>query len=305
MHKHVMIVPRDNLQLLLIEMQWIMILRDEESIPLELEIDFQSVRFVSPLSLGIIAAFVEKLRLWHDVTVECVNCHEISDYVSRMNFFREVGVEYDEWFERRDSAGRFIPITRITDENRAELPSRLSRIMQDNWDGIDDTIIAVLDWSIAEIIDNVANHSMSNMDAFVVAQHFPNKRRLDFIVIDGGIGIPNRLTSREIYSHLSKVDALEMAVEKDVTVDPETNRGAGLYYTKRIIEENGGILRINSDEAELMINGGEKTVSFAPEWQGTIVQLRISTEVVVDPENVWGNIPPSVEAIMENDRELW
>lgn len=291
---------------LLRQMERILVLRDPEASNLKIKIDFENLNFVSPIVLAIIVAFIEKLRLRHDVKVDCCNLSSTnSDYIARMDFFNEVGFSYLENFNRHDGSGRFIPITRITEKNYMTMTSKLTRIIQEQWEGVDDSVVGALDWSLAEIIDNVFNHSKTRIDGFVTAQYFPSRNRIDFAVIDGGIGIPRRLRSRAIYNHFSACEALEHAVEQDVTVDPENNKGAGLYYTKRIIEENRGILRINSDKAELLVNGKHKNVGEAPKWSGTVVQLRIKTNNAVDPECIWGNTPASFEAIMERDRELW
>lgn len=299
-------VGEDDLRSLLEAMEAILLKRDPYEKRIRIMLDFQNGRFVSPLLLATVAAFIEKLRLRHDVEVKCRNyTPSTQDYISRMDFFKEVGHEYVELFQRHNSNGRFIPITRITEDNYIGMASQLTRIIQEQWDNIDDSIVGALDWSIAEIIDNVFNHSQTKINGFVTAQYFPNKNRIDFTVIDGGVGIPRRLRSREIYKNLSVNETLEYAVKQDVTVDPKNNKGAGLYYTKRIIEENRGTLRINSDKAQLMINGNNSIVSTAPKWSGTIVQLKINTNIHVNPKAIWANTPASFEAIMERDRELW
>ncbi|KIL35187.1 hypothetical protein SD71_16330 [Cohnella kolymensis] len=303
---YVIKLEEDELTSVLRQMQGILVHRDPDQSKLAVQLDFQNQIFISPLLLAVVSAFVEKLRLRHDVDVLCVNLSSVNaDYISRMNFFDEVGFHYQEHFTRRKESGRFIPITRITESNYMSITSDLTKIIQQQWGGIDGSIVAALDWSIAEIIDNVFNHSETKIDGFVVAQHFPSRNRIDVTVVDGGMGIPKRLKSRAIYKDLSATEALDIAVEKDVTVDPEINKGAGLFYTKRIIQENRGTLRINSDKAQLRVTGKVKRVDDAPKWTGTIVHLRIRTNIIVDPEIIWGNTPESFDAIMNGDRDLW
>lgn len=271
-----------------------------------LNIDFMDSSFVDPKILCVLAAFVERLKLGFEVSVDCLNLNDNSvDYISRMDFFKEVGFSYEETFTRRNGDGKFIPITRITEDNRYSLPGDLSRIISEQWNGIDDSVIASLDWSIAEAIDNIFNHSKTVIDGFVVAQYFPAKHKIGISIIDSGIGIPDRLKQRPIYADLSTLQALELAVEQNITVNPETNVGAGLFYTKRIIEENNGILTIHSDIAQLTVNSSGKHVCQSPKWNGTIIQLTINTNRVIDPDKIWGeNVPATVTDYME-DQTLW
>lgn len=296
----------DDLHLMIEQMHKILTSRDPDAALLRLRIDFQNDNFVNPTILALLAAFVEKLRRRHDVQVKCINMHDDNiDYISRMDFFSEVRFDYEEYFTRREGTGRFIPITRITAENRHHLTDELTHIIRTRWGAIHPSVVASLDWTICEIFDNIFNHSQTKIDGFVVAQYYPNKDRIDMVVIDGGIGIPRRLKQRAEYSELTGPEALELCVEKDVTVDPETNKGAGLFYTKRIVEENGGMLIINSSGAQVQVNRARKRATKGPKWTGTIVRLRIRTDVMIDPERIWGqNLPASILDQMP-DSTLW
>lgn len=273
---------------------------------LDLTIDFNYSDFIRPYKLALIASFVESLRTTVDVTVNCINMSGRNiDYFSRMDFFKEVGYEYNESFLRQDGTGRFIPIKRIKESNRYNLPGEVSRIINDQWEGIDKSIVGSLDWSISEIVDNIFNHSGTPIDGFLTAQYYPQKNEIDLIVIDSGIGIAKRLQENPDYAHIENTDALSLAIEQGVTVNPKTNMGAGLYYSKRIIEENRGNLFLHSKNAHLVINtGGGINVHRSHNWDGTIIRLVINTDILIDPKNVWDNIPSTVEDFLY-DETLW
>lgn len=295
-----------NLDQVLLQMRKIRASLDPFSSDLELTIDFDYERFVNPIVLGVIASFVERLRLKFEVNVNCTNMHpDNRDYVARMNFFRDVGYPYLELFQRHDDTGRFIPITRLTEESQSGIPSKVIQMLERHWEGIDRSILACLDWTIAEVTDNVINHSKSKIDGFVIGQSYPKKNRISFAVIDCGIGIGNRLRERDIYSDLSDEDALRYAVDEDVTVNPLTNGGVGLYRTRRIVEQNGGRLIITSGSGRLVADGKGKAVTKVPKWPGTIVHLEINTDRVIDPDIIWGsNIPANVLDYII-DAHLW
>lgn len=268
-------------------------------------IDFGNAEWISPRILAVLAAFLEDVRLMADIEVDCQNMNrENVNYISRMDFFREVGFPYEEFFTRWDSSGRFIPITRVRKENRFQIVEKIKKIMESQWSGLNRELLSLIDWSLGEIVDNIFTHSRTKIDGFVVAQYYSASSEIQIAVIDTGIGIPNRLRENREYQRVSNEEALRLAVEERVTSDSFGNGGNGLYYTKRIIQENQGKLRITSDDVQLVIWGSHQYTCMVPRWSGTIVELEIRTDVPVQPEQIWEqDIPPLIADYLEGD--LW
>lgn len=274
----------------------------------DLIIDFNWTSFLRPYKLAVVSAFVETLRTKYDVRVMCINInHRNKGYISRMDFFEEMGCNYDEDFTRHDATGKFIPINRVTEENRYNLPTELVKIIKYQWVGIHKDIVSTLDWTIYEIIDNMFNHSESKIDGFVTAQYYPTKNEIDLSFIDCGIGIANRLRQNQQYCEITTPQALELAIQKGVTVNQITNAGAGLYYTKRVIEENEGNIWIHSGDAQLRATGYSTEIDKSHYWSGTIIRLIIKTNNLIDPNVVFdNNLPPTVmDHDDDNDNFLW
>lgn len=269
-------------------------------------IDFQHLEFIFPYKLAVLASWVESLRLNFEVFVDCVNIHHNTEsYVSRMNFFDEIRFPYVETFYRQNEKGRFIPIRRINEDNRYTLATDMVKIMEKQWTDVHRSVISSLNWAIHEITDNIFNHSYTQIDGFAVAQYFPQKREIEAVIIDNGIGIPRRLRENPKYASRSNQDVLKLATDHKITTDPDEGVGAGLYYTKCIIQENRGRLIIYSNDAHLTYDDKGMESRLSHFWQGTIIRFVIKTNKYVDHHKIWGNnLPPTVLDYLE-DGTLW
>jgi len=149
-----------------------------------------------------------------------------TQYLSRMDLFRHLDIEYEETFERHAEVGRFIPL-HLIDSDRAVKPAV---------DAIADLILhqfedarkflPALEWSVNEIVDNIRIHSETLVPGAVCAQYFPDRHRLDVGVCDMGRGIKASLEeSYELFSH---GDAVTKALERGVTRNKEVGQGNGL-----------------------------------------------------------------------------
>lgn len=49
--------------------------------------------------------------------------------------------------------------------------------------------LRAIEWALNEVTDNVLNHAQSSVGGFVQVTNFPRKKRLEFAVVDVGIGM--------------------------------------------------------------------------------------------------------------------
>ena len=119
---------------------------------------------------------------------------------------------------------------------------------------IDRSALRAVEWSLSEIMDNVLNHAESDVGGFVQATAFKERNRVEFIVADAGIGIPERMGNPD---HRKAVRA---AIDEGVTSDPVRNAGNGLYGSYRIAFLSGGQFEINSLNGHLFCNGETKEI---------------------------------------------
>ena len=111
---------------------------------------------------------------------------------------------------------------------------------------VDRTSVAAVEWSLYEIMDNVINHAESPVGGFVQATTFRESNRVEFIVADAGIGIPQ---SMNIMHH---EDALMQAIAEGATRDRLRNAGNGLFGSYRVAALSAeGQFEINSGYGHL------------------------------------------------------
>jgi hypothetical protein len=134
--------------------------------------------------------------------------------------------------------------------------------------------------SIAELFDNAVEHSKTTKGIFACGQYFPNDCRLDFSIVDLGMGMKNVInTSKE--KNLGPVEAIEWAMSGKNTTRRRRDKkpgGLGLKLIKEFIALNGGKIQIVSDAGYWSYkNTGIETDTFSLPFNGTVVNIEINT----------------------------
>lgn len=114
--------------------------------------------------------------------------------------------------------------------------------------------IAAFEWAINELTDNVLVHSDSPIGGLVqVSTFLKYRKRVQFVVADAGIGIPNSLREGQ-KDLLSDIEALDKAIREGVTRDPSVGQGNGLFGSYEICSKSGGEFLVDSGHARLKFN---------------------------------------------------
>jgi hypothetical protein len=129
-----------------------------------------------------------------------------------------------------------------------------------------------IEWSLNEITDNVLVHSHSTFGGFVQLTALKQRKRVEFVVSDAGIGIPASL-KQSAMSITSDVDAVARAIEQGVTRDISVGQGNGLYGSYQIAVNSGGSFNLSSGNATLYYTPttGMHTRSETIPFHGTLV----------------------------------
>jgi STAS-like domain of unknown function (DUF4325)/Histidine kinase-, DNA gyrase B-, and HSP90-like ATPase len=151
-------------------------------------------------------------------------------------------------------------------------------------DGIVDTILgaipgmkradfAAFEWAINELTDNVLTHSESQIGGLVQVSTFQkNRKRVEFVVADAGIGIPASL--RQSYLDISSdTEALDKAIREGVTRDKSLGQGNGLFGSWQICNLCEGHFQVDSGYARLVdtVKGGLHVYSEKIPYSGTLI----------------------------------
>lgn len=102
--------------------------------------------------------------------------------------------------------------------------------------------------SIFEIFLNSVTHSETELGIFTCGQYYPAKKRIDFTIVDMGIGIKEKI-KKELGKKVSGDDAIAWAVEEgNTTRRGDIPGGSGLNLIKEFIKLNEGKIQIVSND---------------------------------------------------------
>jgi hypothetical protein len=242
--------------------------------------------------LTLIASTIFHLRK-SDVNVEGAVVCDTNDrrvqYASRIDFFKHLGVEYKEPFNRSASSGRFVEITPYNGKNFKEVNDKICRVVIANA-SVAIEVQQMLDYCLSEIMDNVLNHAaypaVYEGEGCCCAQLFPSKDEIRLIICDTGVGIHTALTSapESQFKNMSEKDSLNRCVEYGVTNG--AGLGFGLYASSEFIKHNKGEMIVYSGNHFCRVVDGVASVSEGDFWQGTFVYMSINTKNVVDYKQI-------------------
>lgn len=136
---------------------------------------------------------------------------------------------------------------------------------------------AAFEWSINELTDNVLTHSKSQIGGLVQVSTFQkNRKRVEFVIADAGIGIPESLR-RSYPEFTSDTEALDKAIREGVTRDKSVGQGNGLFGSWQICSHCNGQFLVESGYARLLdtAKGGLHVYHEKIPFSGTLIVATI------------------------------
>lgn len=274
---------------------------------LRLDITFSN-HLVRSENLLIIASLVNYLRA-NGILVK-IDVHGRSTYASRIDFYRLIDVPFEEEFVRRNSAGRFLELKSFDKDTIYKLQDELNIILYQNG-GISKEVLELLFYCLGEIMDNTLVHSGLET-GWVAAQYYPQSQEIRLTICDHGRGIHHSLTQNpeSKYKEVTEPEALDLCIQRGVTNG--SGLGFGLYATSQFILKNKGDLLLYSGNHYLLAQNGDYVVKKGDYSKGTIVSLRINTNVPVNYKEIMpdGHTLPDdydffIDKFFGEDNELW
>ena len=269
--------------------------RDKDSLDACI-LDFNGADFLHVGEIAALAMYarqVSRNRPTSLVNHQSARCY---GYLQRINFFNSLGIDSLERFVRHDPNGEFLEITEIIDDEAYttnSIPAQLRGIIQ-KASYVDISLVSAIDRSFGEILDNVLNHSHTQVPGIAIAQHYPNKGFVEFCVADAGIGIVQSLRSNPSLSAKAANELMEMAFEFGVGenvngvrgVDDGYGCGYGLAFASKLIEAaKGQLWAVSHDECMLLTGDGFTHVNGC--WfPGTLICARIPDRAVLSESDL-------------------
>jgi len=244
------------------------------------------LKFIYPSGIVTLASLIAWLVRERACHVEMVSPadDDVQQYLCRMDFYRELGVEFPEDFRRYDATGRFREMVWLREERGIDrVATDLVRVVSADVP-MNESLQRSLEYAIAEIASNVFHHAKSHTGGFLCAQKYRRHKMVEVAVADCGIGI--RAAMSQVYQDLrapeSAGSALELAIQRGTTSRPDYNTGNGLFFTTEVIRANGGQAIIRSEQAVLTATADGNTITNRPYWQGTLVCLQFRLDAEAD-----------------------
>lgn len=134
--------------------------------------------------------------------------------------------------------------------------------------------------SLFEIFANAGEHSKSNWGIFVCGQFFPKKKRIDFTIVDAGVGIVENVRQFTQRTDMTPNDAIEWALRSGNSTRTKSHPGGlGFDFIKNFIHKNQGKLQIISEMGYYEFSQGhDKFQILAHEFPGTCVNIEVNTQ---------------------------
>ena len=231
--------------------------------------------YFTPYNFGI------KYIDWAEpIAVSMIKSYQFSnsiDKVSNLNDYIEIMLS-----GKLSSNGKYTSIEQVNSRAEVEdITAHLTTTILTNFTDLEPLhqkdLKKYLQYLIAELLNNVADHSGSVHGGFAMAQYYPTKRKVQVAVADSGVGFLNHIgkTFPEI---TTDEEALKKAIEMGVTASSnrmyghERNAGYGLYALFEIIKATKGKVVIISNSGILRCQDGKITTNTLNEkWDGTVV----------------------------------
>lgn len=214
-------------------------------------------------------------------------------YLERMKLFTFLGINSGIKIKKHESAGRFVPLTKIT--NSEELMTFITEIIP--LLHLKPQHADAIKYVVSELVRNVLEHARSDVGAILCAQYHQKSNMIRIGIVDTGIGIKKSINqSHRATSHL---EAMRLALIPGITGTTrreggtEYNAGAGLFFIKSIATINRNFFLVYSGnavykllkskrkkvklEADPFSDSHSKGEDF-PLWQGTAVGIDISLD---------------------------
>lgn len=130
--------------------------------------------------------------------------------------------------------------------------------------------------SIYEIFVNAQIHSNSEY-IYTCGQFFPHKEKIEFTIVDMGIGFKKQINDRFNVS-LSSVQAIKWALINGNTTKKDISGGIGLSLLTEFIKFNKGKFQIISGDGIYEVGEKEKAGFLDFPFPGTIVNMEFRTD---------------------------
>lgn len=236
----------------------------------------EKVKFIRPAEVLMLVQFIIIFTKHSDITL--FSEERINRYLNAISIseFCDKNYEQSEMLNAIMSATA-MPIRRVTRERMPEYIHYAENYFKSFCPNKN---LAQLELSFAELINNVYDHSKSEIDAYVFCQYFRTKNVIKIAVSDFGRGIPGSIKEANIpgIDLNNEIECLSWAIQPSNSIKSiPNNMGLGLSNVIDFAKTNKGNLVLLSGNTKLLVINGVVTISDNPlnYFSGTVIQLEL------------------------------
>jgi signal transduction histidine kinase len=251
----------------------------------ELVVDLRRCIFVDAYALVSLTTVITLAceEAGYTVTLRLPVRQSARTYFARMRFFDLLpeDVLTDGLLPAVTERGAYLmPLTRLNVHGGEQAVEDLANFV---WPQLPLQLAERFTGALAEIASNVVAHSGSTV-GFVAGQRYDKAYqgrlppRLHLVVGDAGIGIRASLAAAlSEVAQMSEVQAVRYALTPGVTAKPSVHSGVGLSTVRDYARYFGGVMRLRSGGASVVLRPtGEKAIQ-VPRVRGTVVSVELSS----------------------------
>ncbi|HAX61249.1 MAG TPA: hypothetical protein DCX95_01635 [Elusimicrobia bacterium] len=236
----------------------------------ELIVDLSEVTFVRPISLVVFAATIYNARtLGNKLKVVLPNKMDTRSYINSIGFqsFLEGNQKEPSYYKS------YVPLYHL-DANRPQFVDLLIDFIQR--EGVDNKTSYIIRLGINELIQNVFDHSKSQVGCFVCSQSYRQKKYIRTAMVDLGIGIPTNARTISRFKNSTDDRILLAATNGEITTRHNIPGAKGLKMLCEIITENQGNICIFSHKGRFTGEGSKKNAKLKEVFfQGTGIEFKL------------------------------
>lgn len=212
------------------------------------------------------------------------NCSSLN-YISRINFFKNIEFNYKENFNRHDSSKTLLEITEFNSENMFEIVTKVAYILKSNLH-IEENTLNCINYCLAEIVTNVDMHSNSKTNGLIYVQTYKDKF-IKIFIIDNGIGFYKSFEDNEEFSRLNEEELLIHSIKEGFRSSRSNGRGYGLFHTNEFIKAANGMFSINTYGKTLISTKNKTEVKDCNVFRGSVITLKVNIHNDIDFKKVF------------------
>lgn len=267
----------------------------------QITIDCGEERFFAPYAMLFIAAKILSFRKKNpDIIVDVIG-HRSHDYLAHMGFFNMAGFDHGREIGSAVGWRDYISITRLSREDLIRSPGdhfeEIPDLVQRHADEIASVISRgeacnkdmydVLAYSIREVMRNVFEHAEADA-LYYCAQYWPKSNKVEFAIIDFGVGIRRGLSENPNFRFKTDKEAIEASLLPSVSGKTHLprlsnnwfNSGYGLYMTNRLAR-NGGNFILASGNTAVHLSRKIKN-NYQTSFPGTALRFNLDVNQIGD-----------------------